>query len=287
MSMRADSAIKIDIKAVLDERLGSGARFVPGFLVRKLEKLICQDRLNALLEHNYPRTGADFCRGVLSDLDVKVEAVNADRLPGVDNHRVIIVCNHPLGGLDGMALIDFFTRHFGRRVMFVVNDLLMAVKPLAPVFLPINKHGRQSREALAVIDDVMRGDDPVIIFPAGLVSRKLTPDAEIADLEWKKMFVNRAVSFGRDVVPLYFEGENSDRFYATARRRTALGLKFNFEMALLPGEVFKSSGKTFRINCGEIIPWQSLKGGAEADSEAMAIRHMVYDLKKELQKQLK
>ncbi len=283
MSVSQDSPIKIDIRAVLNERLGAGARFVPGFLVRKLEKLICQDRLNALLEHNFPKTGADFCRGVFTDLDVKIEAVNADRLPPVENRRVIIVSNHPLGGLDGMALIDFFTRRYGGRVMFVVNDLLMAVKPLAPVFLPINKHGRQSRESLAAIDEVMRGDDPVIIFPAGLVSRKLTPIAEIADLEWKKMFVNRAVTFGRDVVPLYFEGENSERFYTTARRRASIGLKFNFEMALLPGEVFNAAGKTFRINCGNVIPWQSLRGGTEADAEANAIRHIVYDLKKELQ----
>lgn len=276
------SPIKIDIKAVLSERLGVASHFVPSFLIRKLENLICQERLNTLLEHNFPSEGADFCRGVLDDLNVKVELINKDRLPSPEQHRVIIACNHPLGGLDGMALIDFFTSYFGCKVMFVVNDLLMAVKPLAPVFLPINKHGHQSRAALTAIDQVLKGDMPVIIFPAGLVSRQREQGGEILDLEWKKMFVNKAVAFHRDIVPIYFDGVNSDKFYSFARRREGLGLKFNFEMALLPSEVFKAEGKVFRVNCGKIIPWQSLQSGAEAEAEAQAIRRIVYDLKKEL-----
>lgn len=282
MDKNTAGPININIKAIVRERLGGASRLVPGYFVRKLEKLICQERLNELLARNYPMVGADFCRGVLDNLNVSVEAVNIDRLPAVDNRRVIIACNHPLGGLDGMALIDFFTRHYGGNLKFIVNDLLMAVKPLAPVFLPINKHGRQSRESLTAIHQVMSGNDPVLIFPAGLCSRQLVANGEIADLEWKKMFINRAIASRRDIIPLYFDGENSSRFYSFARRREGLGLKFNFEMALLPSEVFKAEGKTFRINCGRLIPWQSLTGGTEAQSEAAYVRRMVYELKKEL-----
>ena len=283
MTQQAASPIKIDVRAVVRERLGAASRAVPSFLLRKLEKLICQDRLNAVLEHNFPKEGAEFCRGVLNDLSVKVETFNADRLPPVDRRRVIIASNHPLGGLDGMALIDYFSQRYGGELMFVVNDLLMAVKPLAPVFLPINKHGHQSRQSLAAIDRVMKGDDPVLIFPAGLCSRQRQAGGEVADLEWRKMFINRAISFKRDIVPVYFDGTNSDRFYSVARRRESMGLKFNFEMALLPSEVFKAEGKTFRINCGTPLPWQSLSGGQEAEAEAQAVRRMVYDLKNELE----
>lgn len=279
----SSKAIKIDLKAIVRERLGRASRFVPRYFVRKLEQLICQDELNRLLENNYPKEGAEFCRGVFSDLDVTTEIVNEHRLPDVSNRRVIIVSNHPLGGLDGMALIDYFTQRYGGKVMFVVNDLLMAVAPLAPVFLPINKHGRQHRSSLLAIDRIMAGDDPVIIFPAGLVSRQHTAGGEIVDLEWKKMFITKAAAFHRDVVPLYFDGVNSARFYSFARRREALGLKFNFEMALLPSEVFRSRGKTFRINCGNVLPWQSFTAGSEADDEAAAVRKMVYDLKHELE----
>lgn len=282
MTEQAAAPIKIDVKAIVRERLGAVSYFVPPFLLRKLEKVICQDSLNALLERNFPKEGAEFCRGVLSDLGVTVETVNEQRLPDVGNRRVIIVCNHPLGGLDGMALIDYFTRRYGGCVRFVVNDLLMAVKPLAPVFLPINKHGRQHRSSLVAIDEVMAGDDPVIIFPAGLVSRQHREGGEIADLEWKKMFVTKAVAFRRDVVPLYFDGVNSDRFYRLARRREAFGLKFNIEMVLLPSEVFRSRDKVFRVNCGNPIPWQNLTGG-KAEDKARAVRTKVDELRMELE----
>lgn len=283
MSNASSQLIKIDLRTVVKERLGLVSKAIPSFMMRKFENLICQDRLNVLLENNYPKEGADFCRGVIDDLRVKLEVLNADRLPDKEKRRVVIVSNHPLGGLDGMMLIDYFTDYFGGKVMFVVNDLLMAVKPLAPVFLPINKHGRQSRESLTRIDAVMKGDDPVIIFPAGLVSRRKSSDAEVVDLQWKKMFINKAVTFNRDIVPIYFDGKNSDFFYSFAHNRERLGLKFNFEMTLLPSEVFKSEAKIFRINCGNIIPWQSLAGGEKAEDEAAAVRRIVtHDLKNEL-----
>lgn len=276
-----DKPIKIDLRALVRERLGRASWLVPGFLMGKLERLVCQDRLNELLEHNFPRQGADFCEGVFADLDVKVEMTHADRLPSVGDRRVIIVSNHPLGGLDGMALISFFSRHYGGRVLFVVNDLLMAVKPLAPVFLPINKHGRQSRSSISAIDREMAGDDPIIIFPAGLVSRQKTRGGEISDLRWKKMFINKAIEFRRDIVPLYFDGTNSEHFYSFARRRKRSGLKFNLEMLLLPSEVFKAKGKTFRIVCGGTVPWTSFKGGRHAGDEAMEVKKIVYGLKLE------
>lgn len=275
--------IKIDIRAVLNERLGSSSIVIPKFLIHKLEKLIHQDELNALLQNNFPSEGAEFCKGVLDDLNVKVSVVNANRLPAPENRRVIIASNHPLGGLDGMALIHFFTEYYNCEPHFIVNDLLMAVKPLNSVFLPINKHGSQSRLSILNIDHVMAQDTPVIIFPAGLVSRQKKRGGVIADLEWKKMFINKAKDFQRDIIPLFFDGENSEKFYSFARRREKTGLKFNIEMALLPGEVFKSRGKTFHINCGKTIPWQSLSAGIHAADEAMAIRNIVYRLKNELE----
>lgn len=277
-----DKAIKIDLKGIIRQRLGGASRLIPPFMVRKLEDLICQEKLNELLERNFPLTGADFCRAVLNDLNINVRVINTQRLPEADDKRLIIVSNHPLGGLDGMVLIDTFTRRYGNGVRFIVNDLLTAVRPLAGVFLPINTHGRQNRQAITAIDHEMRGDNPIIIFPAGICSRQDKKGAEVADREWKKMFINKAIEHHRDIVPLFFDGVNSPRFYTGARRREALGLKFNFEMALLPSEVFRSEGKSFRINCGERISWECFSGGNEAADEAQAVRRIVYDLKKEL-----
>lgn len=273
--MSADRPIRIDVGGVLASRLGGKARFVPRFLIRWLEKLICQDQLNQLLESNYPLRGAEFCDGVLCDLDVTIDIRNENLLP--KNPRCIIVSNHPLGGLDGMSMISWLSRHYNRPVRFVVNDLLMAVEPLTDCFVPVNKHGRQSRSSLVSLEEALAGDGPVVIYPAGLCSR-LGDDGVVADLAWNKMFVTKAIESRRDIVPVHFDGHNSPSFYRWARIRQRLGIKFNFEMLLLPREVFRSRGKTYTITCGTPVPWQSLEGGAKAASTAAQLRRQVYAL---------
>lgn len=276
-TQQSDAPMRIDLNAVIRDKTGRKARFVPKWLVRRLERTICVDRLNKLLADNHPRTGADFCRGVLNDLNVTVHVHNSDLLPPPEQRRVIIACNHPLGGLDGMALIDYFTSYYGGTVHFVVNDLLMALKPLNNVFVPINKHGSQSRDALKSLDEALAGDDPVIIFPAGLVSR-LGKNGVVADLEWKKTFVNKAVKYSRDIIPAFFSGQNSKFFYKFAQRRKRLGIKFNIEMIYLPREVFRSEGKTFDVYIGPAIPHATLAGGNRAGETAAHIRDIVYKL---------
>lgn len=278
--MPTDRLIQIDIGRELSQKLGRRARYVPRILVKAIERLIRQDELNDLLVRNFPRRGAEFCEGVLDTLGVKLEVKDAARLPA--SPRCIIASNHPLGGLDGMSMIAWLHRHYNCPVHFVVNDLLMAVDPLRDCFVPINKHGAQSRGAAKLIDEVLAGDDPVVIYPAGLVSR-LGDDGKIADLEWRKMVVNKAIESRRDIVPVHFAGENSPSFYRWARRRLRLGIKFNFEMVLLPRELFRAGGKTFTLTCGDPIAWQSLRGGREAAAEAARIRNIVYSLSQEIE----
>lgn len=273
--MTEEKPIRINIREVLESRLGRRARLIPGFVIRWLERLLCQDGLNGLLERNFPLRGADFCDGVLCDLDVSLDVRQEQLLPS--SSRCIIVSNHPLGGLDGISMISWLSRHYGKPVHFVVNDLLMVVEPLHDCFVPINKHGRQSREAVTTLDRLLAGDDPIVIYPAGLCSR-LGDDGVVADLAWNKMVVTKAIESGRDIVPVHFDGHNSPSFYQWARRRTRMGLKFNFEMILLPREVFRSRGKTFTLTCGQPVRWQDLRGGAEAAATAARLRQIVYAL---------
>lgn len=268
--------MRIDIDSVLRERVPGYYKFIPRFLIRALERIICQDDLNRLLRHNADKSGVDFCRGVITDLDVSYNVHGS--LPSADP-RVIIVSNHPLGGLDGMVLASMVSEQYGGRrdVKFVVNDLLTFVEPLRPIFLGVNKHGKQSREAARNLDEAFEGDAPMVMFPAGLVSRK-GDDGAIADLQWNKMVVNKAISSRRNVIPLHFGGENSSFFYKFARLRNRLGLKFNIEMIRLPREVFESAGKAFDIHIGQPISWESLRGGKDAAAEAASLREEVYRL---------
>ena len=185
--------------------------------------------------------------------------------------------NHPLGGLDGLSLISVLGHKYDGHIRFLVNDLLMAVKPLQGIFLPINKYGRQNRRAAVEIERQYQGDNQMITFPAGLCSR-MTGSGEIHDLEWHKMVVTHALHSHRDVVPLYFDGRNSGFFYRLARWRKRLGLKFNYEMVYLPGEMFKCRGSNFKIYVGQPVPWQSLDARHPAQ-EARRLCSMTYGLR--------
>lgn len=278
MSNRDSDLIYIDIDSVVRSRLPRYSRFIPRWLTRGLERIICQDKLNEMLRVNHGKRNASFCRGVIDYLGVTYSVKNASNLPL--NPRAIFVCNHPLGGLDGMILIDMLKRHYGMEPRFIVNDLLMAIKPLSGVFLPINKHGKQSRKSSSDIEEALASEAPIIIFPAGLVSRK-RDNGQIADLEWHKMFVNKAVTTQRNVIPLHFSGHNSKFFYNFAKLRSRLGIPFNIEMVRLPAEMFRCEGSNFTVSVGKVIEWQSLSGGRNADKEALSIREAAYRLNSE------
>jgi putative hemolysin len=282
--MSNNSIIKIDVDSILKQRLPKMYKHIPRCAVEWLKRTICQERLNQLLEENAGLEGAEFCRGVLKSLNISINTKFENRLLNPEHRRVLYVSNHPLGGLDGMALIDYVQRRHGGKVYFVVNDLLTAIKPLESVFLPINKFGKQDRSAVKAIDEAFEGDDPIIMFPAGLVSRlqkvpfQRVRKKMVVDLQWNKMFVNKAYQYQRDVIPLFFSGQNSQHFYKMANLRTKLGIKFNFEMILLPSEMLKMENSTFTIACGGPISWQMLTPGPDALGCARAVGAYVYNI---------
>lgn len=268
--------LKLDVDFVLRTRIAKYYPYIPKFVIRWLEKTICQKEMNEILQNNSNLDGVDFCRGALNDLNVTYDVVGS--LP--NDGRFIVTSNHPLGGLDGLILADLISKSSNdkREIRFVVNDLLTFIKPLKSIFLGVNKHGKQSRDSSAKIETAFNSDAQILMFPAGLVSRK-GDDGTIADLRWHKMAIQKAISSKRNIIPLYFNGENSKFFYKFARLRTKLGIKFNIEMIYLPQEIFKRKNMHFNIVIGEPISWTSLKGGIHAQDEADILRKTVYDLK--------
>lgn len=266
---------RIDVGAVLRQRVPGFARLMPGFAVRWLERLICQDEMNFLLEKGDGLKGAAFADSVLDNLGITYD-VKGDLDPS--RRRVVFASNHPLGGLDGLVLCSAVNRLYGSGEMrFIVNDLLTAVEPLRGVFLGVNKHGAQSRTAAEAIDAAFDGGMPMVMFPAGLCSR-MGADGTVRDLAWNKMIVNKAISSGRDIIPVHFSGENSSFFYKFARLRTRLGLRLNIEMVRLPREIFLKRGSHFTVTLGRPIGWETLRGGRDALAQAAELRAKTYQL---------
>lgn len=268
--------IKIDIEQVLRQRLKKYHRFIPKFIINWLKHTICQDELNEILKNNQGKIGVEFCRGTLCDLGVTYDVIGSLPKEG----RFIITSNHPLGGLDGLILSDFVSKSYDdrREIKFVVNDLLTFIDPLKPIFIGVNKLGKQSRDASVKLEEAFASDSQILMFPAGLVSRR-GDNGKIKDLRWHKMAIQKAISYKRDIIPLYFSGENSNFFYKFARLRTKVGLKFNIEMIYLPREIFRRDSYHFNIVIGNPIKWEDLRGGTHAQEEADHLRDIVYDLK--------
>lgn len=273
MTENSSQIRKVDVEQLLRSKLGDKARLIPGFVTDALRRLVCQEHLNDLLANNIDRSGADFCHGILADMGVTFSVRNSENLPDPADSRVIYVSNHPLGGLDGLILIDFLTGYHGKEVLFVVNDLLAAIKPMESLFIPVNKHGSQGRDTVRKVNEAFAGDAPIVMFPAGLCSRRAA-DGTIRDLEWQKMFVIKAIQSGRPVIPLHFSGHNSSFFYKFAKWRVRLGIRFNYEMILLPREMVRNEGKNFTITVGKQISIDRLKAEPPAEM-ARKVRDIV------------
>lgn len=270
--------LKVDVDAVLRSRAPRYHKWIPRPLIKGLENFICQDRLNELLVVTDGLKGAPFCNKLLDELKVTYDFENVSSLNPESPHAVTYACNHPLGALDGIALIDYLTALHGVEPYFVVNDLLTILKPLDGVFIPINKHGAQSRGAVSDVDAAFRDlSRPVVMFPAGLCSRK-GKNGEIRDLKWNKMFVHKSAETGRTIIPLHCISENSKSFYRFAQWRERLGIKFNLEMICLPREFVKAEGKRLIFKAGAPIPASELPRGAAAVGFAARIREQVYEL---------
>lgn len=275
-SPEAEKPLQIDVGEVLRSKIPGHYNLVPRFVVNWLKRTLHQDEINEGLLRLAGKQDADFCEGALNELGVAYSVEGEENID-TSKRRVIIVCNHPLGGLDGLTLIACFTRIYGGKVHVLVNDILMALKPLNGIFVPINKYGTQNRDLVRRMDEVFAAADPIIIFPAGLCSR-MQKDGSIADRAWRKMFITKSAEYRRDIVPVYFSGYNSDFFYKFARRQDRLGLKINYDMIYLPSEMFKSRDSRYIVKIGRPIAYSAVHAGKNAHDEAQRIRGVVYSL---------
>lgn len=269
--------LQLNLTEILRKRIsGVKGRLIPTPLLKGMERLIHQDDLNYLLQRTFPTEGSEFARALMREMDIDIRVRGLEELP--KDELFVFAGNHPLGGLDGIALIGVLGERYGDdHVRFLVNDMLMNVEPLQCVFLPINKYGSQGRSNAIAINNAYNSDMQIAIFPAGLVSR-LGPEG-IRDLKWHKAFVAKALETGRRIVPVRFGGENTMRFYETAKWRKKLGVKVNIEQALLPGEFCKARGKRFNINFGKPVDPRPLRdAGMTPQQIADEIRRMVYEL---------
>lgn len=233
----------IDVEKVLKEKAYKLYRWLPRFAISWLKKKLHEEEINAAMAALKDDEGLEFNRKGLEKLGARVESVHAELVPKTGS--IVIVSNHPLGGLDGMALIKA-VGEIRPDVRFFVNDVLKNLKNYGDIFVAVNKLGAASAKSLRIMEEVFRTESALLLFPAGLVSRK--QNGLVRDLEWRKSYVTQAIDHKRMIQPTFIEGENSKFFYNFAMWRKRLGIKGNIEMLFLPDEMFKARKETIKIH---------------------------------------
>ena len=130
---------RIDLAQIIQNKNPRLLKIIPRFILNYVKRIIHQDDLNYVLEKYQDKEGVDFVDSILKELGAKINVINPENIPPTG--RYILASNHPLGGLDGMALMQVAGK-IRRDIVFPVNDLLMYLKNLRVLFIPINKHGK-------------------------------------------------------------------------------------------------------------------------------------------------
>lgn len=263
----------IDVQKLIASKNPRLIKFIPGFVIRYLKRVIHEDELNQFLIEHGEKKDFEFLDEALRFLNIEYEVEGLEKLS--TDQRYIFASNHPLGGLDGMILLQIIGRKFGS-IRVTSNDLLMNLKPMASFFLPVNKHGSQSVQNATLIEQAYESNHPILNFPAGLCSRKNR--GKIADLEWKKSFIVKGIAHKRFIVPIYFKGRNSNFFYNLSKIRTFLGIKVNIEMLYLADEMFKQRGQKLQIKFGTPISYETFDKSRKPIWWANWVKEQVYKM---------
>ena len=266
----------IDIELALREKIPDTYKKIPDILLRLMEKVIRQDDMNRMIHESGHLHGIPMVDWVLDQFGVNIEVKGKELIP--TNGKFIFPANHPIGGLDGLAIISVVAK-IRQPVKFVVNDLLKVIKGFEPVALYIARFGRINRQNAILMNKTLSSDAQLLVQPAGAVSKR--NPVKISDLPWNKFFIRKAIQYKRDVIPVLVQARNSRLFYNISSLRKIFRIKSNLEMFLLPREMFNKSGKTITITFGKPISYKIFDESRTHMEWAQKVREYVYLLESE------
>ncbi|RXJ76965.1 GNAT family N-acetyltransferase [Arcobacter sp. F155] len=227
----------------------------PNFLKKSLiniaKKVVHENSINEFLEKHSHLKGFEFVDAVLDyfNFDYTVSSNDLQNIPSTG--KVVIIANHPLGGLDALSLLKLVGT-IRTDVKIVANDFLVGIDALKSLFIPIDNYKmRQSKKDIQSVYNALNNDEAVIIFPAGEVSRASAKG--VKDPSWNKGFLNFAINTNAPILPIFIGGKNSKTFY------TMSVLNKTFSTLLLSHEMFKKKSTNINIKIGQIIPNENIK----------------------------
>lgn len=271
--MSKEKYLYINVEEIIKTKLGKKHKRIPKFIIKYLEKILHQDENNDFLWEKKDHKDIEFAEDIIEFLQINIKYEGIENIP--NSGRFIFVANHPLGGLESIALIKIISLKFVE-LKFVVNDFLMILTQFKNIFIPINKLGGQNRQYAEQLNDAYFSEKQILYFPAGLCSRKIK--GKIVDLEWQKSFIQKAIESRRDIIPIHIDGKNSNFFYNLAKLRKFLRIKFNIEMLYLVDEMYKQRGQVITFKIGKPISYLSFNKSKSSKEWAQEIKELTYKL---------
>lgn len=266
----------IDVQKEIEKKfpnINKKQNFLKKSLFKIARKIVHEDSINQFLSQNSHLKGFEFVDAVLDyfDFDYTVSSNDLQNIPS--SGKVVIIANHPLGGLDALCLLRLISQ-VRKDVKIVANDFLVGFEALNSLLIPIDNYKiRQSKKDIKNIYEALNNEEAIIIFPAGEVSRATSKG--IKDPVWNKGFLNFAQNTGASILPIYLDAKNSKTFY------TVSVLNKTFSTLLLSNEMFKKKSKRINIKIGEIIPNENiLPKGINKKFIVNIYRKHLYALKK-------
>jgi putative hemolysin len=267
---------QINIREIFQNKNPKLSKRIPSFIYRYINRIMHIDEINEILINHGNERGIEFARSMVKHFNVHETIVGVENIP--TSGRFIFASNHPLGGFDALLMLCNIDRILGPTTT-LVNDVLMNIPQLAPIFVPLNKHGGHSKEVIRQIHEAYLSDKQILIFPSGFASRKIK--GRVQDFVWKKHFIAKSIEYQRDIIPVHVSGHNSNFFYRLANFRAFFRLKWNLEMFYLADETFSHKNQKFTITFGRPIPYTHFNKNKTLDQWANDVKDMVYKLQKE------
>ena len=265
---------KLDIDAVLKSKAKKHYNKIPKVAINYLKRTVHQDELNYIIEKYRDEDGTDFMKACVDYFNLTLHIKGEENIP--ETGKFVFVSNHRLGGLDGICLAAVLGEKYDKKIKYLVNDILLNIENLESIFVPVNKHGWQAKDSVKALNEAYESENQIITFPAGLCSRK--QHGQIMDLQWTKSFVVKAREYKRDIIPVHFEGRNSNFFYNLSNLRKKIGINLNVEMLYLSDEMMKKKNAEFTITFGKPISYLSLDKTNTPLKWAQNIKESVYKL---------
>jgi putative hemolysin len=266
----------IDIQKEIEKKfpnINKKENFLKKSLFKVAKKIVHEDSINQFLSQNEHLKGFEFVDAVLDyfDFDYTVSSSDLQNIP--TSGKVVIIANHPLGGLDALCLLRLISQ-VRKDVKIVANDFLAGFESLNSLLIPIDNYKlRQSKNDIKKIYEALNNEEAIILFPAGEVSRA-TPKG-IKDPAWNKGFLNFAQNSNAPILPIFLDAKNSKTFY------TISIINKTFSTLLLSHEMFNKKSKRIAIKVGQIIPNENITPkGIDKKFLLNLYRKHLYSLKK-------